>query len=149
MPEVPEPRETSLFPEGSLSPLRNRLPNIAPLPSRPSDNNFSRPITEMIDEKNNTISITPKKPVLEPIGKRQLSKQLQGIFPDVDETIRKESENFKERSQHLDEIIDKLSKPSDYDENDQVTFEFQFFTGGVNTKFDSFVKRYGLTNENI
>ena len=61
----------------------------------------------------------------------------------------KESETFKERSQDLDEIIDKHSKPSDYDENDQVTFEFEFFTGGVNPKFDSFVKRYGLTNENI
>ena len=75
--------------------MRNRLPNIAPLPSRPSVDNFSRPITEMTDEKNNTISITQKKPVPEPIGRRQLSEQLQGIFPDVDETIRKESETFK------------------------------------------------------
>ena len=116
VPEAPEPRETSfLFPEGSLSPLRNKLPNIAPLPSRPSVDNFSRPITEMTDEKNNTISITPKEPVLEPIGQRQLSEQLQRIFPDVDEKIKKESETFKERSQDLDEIIDKLSKPSDYD----------------------------------
>ena len=150
VPEAPEPRETSfLFPEGSLSPLRNKLPNIAPLPSRPSVDNFSRPITEMTDEKNNTISITPKKPIFEPTGQRQLSEQLQGIFPDVDEIIKKESETFKERNQDLDKIIDKLSKPSDYDENDQVTFEFEFFTGGVNPKFDSFVKRYGLTNENI
>ena len=59
VPEASEPRETSfLFPEGSLPPLRNKLPNIAPLPSRPSVDNFSRPITEMTDEKNNTISIT-------------------------------------------------------------------------------------------
>ena len=100
-------------------------------------------------KKNNTISITPKKPVLEPIGQRQLSEQLQGIFPDVDETIKKASETFKERSQDIDEIIDKLSKPNDNDENDQVTFEFEFFTGGVNHKFNSFVKRFGLTNENI
>ena len=40
-------------------------------------------------------SITQKKPVPEPIGQRQLSEQLQGIFPDVDETIRKESETFQ------------------------------------------------------
>ena len=99
VPETPEPRETNfLFPEGSLSPLRNKLPNIAPLPSRPSVDNFSRPITEMTDEKNNTISITSKKPVLEPIGQRQLSEQLQGIFPDVDETIKKESETFKKEA---------------------------------------------------
>ena len=128
--------------------MRNKLPNIFPLPSRPSVDNFSRPVTEMTDKKNNTISITPKKPVLEPIGQRKLSEQLQGIFPDVDETIKKESKTFKERSQDFDELIDKLSKLSDYDENDQVTFEFKFFTGGVNPKFDSFVKRYGLTNEN-
>ena len=113
--EASEPRETSfLFPEGSLPPLRNKLPNIAPLPSRPSVDNFSRPITEMTDEKNNTSSITLKKPVLEPTEQREI--QLQGIFPDVDETIKKESETFKERSQDLDEIIHKLSKPSDYDE---------------------------------
>ena len=43
VPQTPEPRETSfLYPEGSVLPLRNRLPNIAPLPSRPSVDNFSR-----------------------------------------------------------------------------------------------------------
>ena len=150
MPEAPEPRETSFsYPEGRMSPLRNKFSNTAPLPSRLSVDNFSRPITEITDEKNNTISIMPKKTVPEPIGQRQLSEQLQGIFPDVDETIRKESETYKERSQDLDEIIDKLSRPSDSDKNDQATFEFEFFTGGVNPKFDSFVKIYGLTNENI
>ena len=30
-----------------------------------------------------------------------------------------------------------------------MTFEFKFFTGGVNHKFYSFVKSFGLTNENI
>ena len=59
---INQSKETSfLSPEGSSSPLRNRLPNIATLPSRPSVDNFSRPITEITDEKNNTISITPKK----------------------------------------------------------------------------------------
>ena len=62
VPQTPEPRETSfLYPEGSVLPLRNRLSNIAPLPSRPSVDNFSRPITEITDGKNNTVSITPKK----------------------------------------------------------------------------------------
>ena len=61
MPEASEPRETSLlYPEGSVSPLRNKLPNIVPLTSRPSVDNFSRPITEISDEKNNAISLTPK-----------------------------------------------------------------------------------------
>ena len=66
--EPQEPRELSfLFSDGtkpeSLSPLRNRLKNIAPLPSRPTIDDFARPITQMADEKNNTIAITPKKPV--------------------------------------------------------------------------------------
>ena len=47
---INQSRETSfLSPEGSSFPLRNKLPNIAPLASRPSVNNFSRPITEITD----------------------------------------------------------------------------------------------------
>ena len=43
IPQMPEHRETSfLYPEGNVSPLRNKLPNIAPLPSRPSVDNCSR-----------------------------------------------------------------------------------------------------------
>ena len=148
LPPINQSRETSfLSPEGSSSPLRNKLPNIAPLPSRPSVDNFSRPITEITDEKTNTKSITPKNPVLPPIGQRQLSQQLQKIFPDVDSTIEKTFETFKERSEDIDELIKKLGET---DENaDQVTFEFEFFAGGKNQKFDSFIKKYGLTNENM
>ena len=64
IPHLPDtPYETSfLFPEGSLSPLRNRLQNIAPLPSRRTIDNFARPLTRIIDEKSNTIEIKPKKP---------------------------------------------------------------------------------------
>ena len=108
LPAINQSRETSfLSPEGSSSPLRNKLPNIAPLPSRLSVDNFARPITEITDEKNNTISITPKKPVLPPIGQRQLSQQLQKIFSDVDSTIEKTSETFKERSEDIDDLIKK------------------------------------------
>ena len=65
-------RETSfLTPEGSVSPLRNKLPFIAPLPNI---NNFSRTITDIIDQKNNTISTTPKKIPLPPIGQKKLPK---------------------------------------------------------------------------
>ena len=138
-------RETSfLFPE-SLSPLRNRLPSIAPLPSRPVVDNFSRPITEIANEKNNTISITPKKPVLPPIGQKQLSTELQKIFPDVDKTIQETAETFKERHDDIDELVKKVSSTED----SEITFEFEFFIGGTNSKFDAFVKTFGLTNENI
>ena len=90
----------------------------------------------MADDFNNSISITPRRSNLEPIGQKQLSEQLQQIFPDVDQTIQKESETFKERTNELDEAIEKLENNESFD---QVTFEFEFFTIGQNLKFDSFV----------
>ena len=48
----------------------------------------------MSDEKNNIIAMTLKRSVPK-IEERNLSEQLQSIFPDVNETITKESETFK------------------------------------------------------
>ena len=149
--EPQEPRETSfLFSDGakreSLSPLRNWLTNIAPLPSKPTIDNFARPITQMINEKNNPIAITPKRPVPK-IEATNLSEGLQSVFSDVDQTIKEESETYKERIKDLDEIIEKVSKISD-DEDGQKLFEFEFFTGGFNQKFDSFAHSKGLSTEN-
>ena len=62
-------------------------------------------------------------------------------------------ETFKERTRDLDEIIKKLGKSSKSSKSDnsfdQVTFEFEFFNGGRNTKFDYFTKKIGVTNENL
>ena len=99
---TPEPlplRETSFDKDlGTSSPSRAKLSHLAPLPSKPKIDNFSRPLTKIVDESNNTISLTPKKPHVEITGQKQLSKQLQKSFPDVDETIQKELETFKERT---------------------------------------------------
>ena len=76
-----------------------------------------------------------------------MSQQLQRIFPDVDSTIQKTSETLKEWSEDIDELIKKIGKTDESESDEQVTFEFESFTGGVNQKFNSFVKRYGLTNE--
>ena len=70
--------------------------------------NFARPVTQITDKKNNTIAITPKRPVPKIEG-TNLSKQLQSIFPDVDQTIKRESETFKEKIDDLDKIIEKVS----------------------------------------
>ena len=67
----------------------------------------------MADDSNNSISITPKRSNLESIGQKQLSEQLQQIFPDVNQTIKKESETFKERTRDLDEAVERLSKSKD------------------------------------
>ena len=101
----------------------------------------------MTDGKNNAIAITPKRPVSK-IEERNLSEQLQSIFPDVDETIAKESETFKEKMKDLDTITEKVSNLDD-DQDEQKIFEFEFFTGVFNPKFDSIVQKFGLSSENI
>ena len=100
----------------------------------------------MTDKKNNTIAIPPKRPVPK-IEETNLSEQLHSIFPDVDQTIKQESETFKEKIDDLNEIIEKISSISD-DEDEQKIFEFEFFTGGFNQNFDSLVCKIGLSTEN-
>ena len=99
-------------------------------PQKPTIDNFARPIKQITNEKNNTIAITPKRPVPK-IEERNLSQQLQSIFPDVHKTIKEESETFKEKIEDLDEIINKVSN-IDNNEGEQNIFEFEFFTGGTN-----------------
>ena len=129
IPHAPySPRETSfLFLDGSSSPLRNRLPNIAPLPSRTSIDNFARLLTRIIDDKSNTIKITPKKSTPN-INETNLSKQLREIFPNVNEDIKEDSNDLKEKIDDLNEMLDKIGKGED--EDDQKLFEFEFSTGG-------------------
>ena len=78
----------------------------------------------MTDEKNNTIAITPKRPVPK-TEERNLSEQLQSIFPDVDETITKESDTFKEKIEDLDTIIEKVSNIDD-DQDEQKILSLSF-----------------------
>ena len=75
-----------------------------------------------------------------------MSKQLQSIFPDVDQTIKRKSKTFKEKIDDLDKIIEKVSNTDNDqdDQNEQKIFGFEFFTGGFNQKFDSFVDKFGL-----
>ena len=73
-----------------------------------------------MDQKNNTISITPKKIPLPPIGQKQLSKQLNKIFPDVDDTIKERADTFKERNSDIDELVEKVGRT----EESESTFEF-------------------------
>ena len=100
----------------------------------------------MINEQNNTTAITPTRPIPK-IKAINLSEGLQSVFSDVDQTIQKESETFKERIEDLDEIIEKVSKISD-DEDEQKIFEFEFFTDGFNQKCDSFAHSKSLSTEN-
>ena len=148
LPILPStPRETSFSSpaEASVSPLRKKLPSIDPFPSLPNINDFSRPITDVVDEKNNTIMITSNNTPLPPIGQKQLSQELNKIFSDVDNTIKEKANTFKEQTLDIDELVEKVGK----DEKSEATFEFEFFSGGKNSKFDSFIKKFDLTTQNI
>ena len=143
---TPLPPISSLDAPQSLSPPRNKLPSLDSLPSLPNINDFSRPLTEMVDTKNKTIEITPKKIDLPPIGQKQLSKELNQLFPDVDVAIKEKQETFKERTENIEELVQKVGEN---DKNSPVTFQFEFFQGGENAKFDSFMKNFGHTEENL
>ena len=54
---------------------------------------------------------------------------------------------FKEKIDDLNQIIEKIGSISD-DEDEQKIFEFEFFTGGFNQKFDSLVCKIGPSTEN-
>ena len=74
-----------------------------------------------------------------------MSKQLNKIFPDVDDTINERPDTFKEHNSDIDELVEKVGRT----EESESTFEFEFFSGRENFKFNSFVKAFGLTTENV
>ena len=65
--------------------------------------------------------------------------------------IRRFNNNQKllKKIENVEELIDAFTISDDYDADKQKIFEFEFFTGGVNQKFDSFVQKFGLTTENL
>ena len=50
---------------------------------------------------------------------------------------------FKKKIEDFDRIIEKVSNIDD-DQDEQKIFEFEFFTGGFNQKFDSFVWNFEI-----
>ena len=55
---------------------------------------------------------------------------------------------FKEKIDDLNQIIEKIGSSISDDEDEQKIFEFEFFTGGFNQKFDSLVCKIGPSTEN-
>ena len=89
--------------------------------------------------------ITSNNAPLPPIGQKQLSQELNKNFSDVDNTIKEKANTFKEQTLDIDELVEKVGR----DEKSEATFEFEFFSGGKNSKFDSFIKKFDLTTQNI
>ena len=69
-------------------------------------------------------------------------------FLKFDQTIQQQ-ETFKERTGNVGELINAFTKSDDYNADKQKIFEFEFFTGGVNQKFNSFVRKFGLTTDRL
>ena len=113
-------RETSiLFAEGSVSPLRNKLPSIAPLPSRPVVDNFSGPITEITDKKKQYNFSNSKTDSFTTNWSTTIISTITKNFSRCfDSTIEKTSNAFKERIENIEELVKKVGS----EENDGIFY---------------------------
>ena len=147
LPDTPPPSPDYFPPLPlGLSDMNFLKPNLPPkpdsflklnLPPKPTFDNFARPLTKIIDEKDNTFQITPKKP-LPHVQERNLFKQLKEIFPNFNQIIEEDNIKFKENNEKLTEILSKIGE-------DNTPFEFEIFTGGKNQKFEVHVNCFGLS----
>ena len=103
---------------------------------------FARPLTKIIDAKKNNIEIIPKKEVS--INETNLSEQPTKFFPNIDEVEKEkqDGEKYEEEVKNLTEILSKIGE-------DETPFEFEFFSGGKNEKFDHICPGLGLLSDNL
>ena len=97
-----------------------------PVEKAPLIDTFARPYTKMLDGQ--TIEITPKK---QDIEEKQLSEQLQALFPDIDK-ISKENQKHNIKV-NLTKTLREIGS------SEILPFEFEFFHGGPNEKFSEII----------
>ena len=90
------------------------LPDV-PQTEKPIIDTFSRPLTRMLDGQ--TIEITPKTKEIE---EKNLSEQLQKLFPDVDQKVNEKEKDFKLDIENLSQVLSEIGK------SEIVLFEFEF-----------------------
>ena len=71
-----------------------RPDDLPDVPQTPIIDKFSRPLTKMVDDRKNTIEVTPKKPEAD-IEEKNLSQSLAELFPDINEVLE-EDKKMKE-----------------------------------------------------
>ena len=71
-----------------------RPDDLPDVPQTPIIDKFSRPLTKMVDDRKNTIEVTPKKPEAD-IEEKKLSQLLAEFFPDINEVLE-EDKKMKE-----------------------------------------------------
>ena len=100
---------------------------------------FSRPYTKMLDGE--TIEITPRAEITE---EKQLSKQLQSLFPDIEKTLTDNKKaDVKVDIDNLSQILTEIGN------SEIVPFEFDFFNGGKNEKFREILVTFAPNTETI
>ena len=119
------------------------VPNKPPIPPKPVLDTFSRPLTKIIDPKKNKIQIIPQKTESNDTDDVNLSKQLSKLFPEINQVTEEKIDDEKSQidMENLTEILSKIG--------DEKPFEFEFFTGGENKKFDDTVRSYRLSTDNL
>ena len=135
--EVLEPRE-DLNLDDLPSPPDDFLEQ-TPAEKAPLVDTFARPLTKMLDGQ--TIEITPKK---QDIVEKQLSEQLQALFPDIDK-ISKENQKHDVKVD-LEDLTKTLSEIGG---SEIVPFEFEFFHGGPNEKFSEIIRSLVPNTDNL
>ena len=125
---IHEPRE-----EVSL----DDLPDV-PQTEKPIIDTFSRLLTPMLDGQ--TIEITPKTKEIE---EKNLSEQLQKLFPDIDQKVNEKEKDFKLDIENLSQVLSEIGK------SEIVPFEFEFFHGGQNEKFSEIICSLAPTTDNL
>ena len=93
--------------------------------------------------KKNKIQIIPEKIEIDNIDDVNLSKQLSKLFPEINQVTEEKIDDEKSEidMENLTEILSKIG--------DEKPFEFEFFTGGENKKFDDTVRSYRLSTDNL
>ena len=73
-----------------------------------------------------------------------MSKRLSKLFPEIDQQVT-EQINDEKNEIDLENLTEGLSKIG----NDEKPFEFEFFIGGDNKKFNKTMRSYGLSTDNF
>ena len=89
--EFPSPPGPDFFEPPPVVPADDsfiRPDDLPDVPQTPIIDKFSRPLTKMVDDRKNTIEVTPKKPEAD-IEEKNLSQSLGELFPDINEFLKK------------------------------------------------------------
>ena len=113
-----------------------------PILPKPVIDTISKPLTKITDSKKNKIQIIPKKIESDDIDDVNFSKRLSKLFPEINQ-VTKEKVDDEKSELDIENVFNKLKKfcPKLAMKN---PFEFEFFTGGENKKFDDTMRSYGL-----